>query len=384
VPPSSLTRAVFLVLLAGALAAVAGTVAPSADASPRLRVGVVENAWALNGDPQFFPLARDARVQVLRLNLNWGGPLGVARHRPQDPRNPADRAYDFFRYDRAVLGAQRHGIAVVFTIFGTPRWANGNRNPNVAPRNAADLRNFAYAAAVRYSGEYRRVDGVVLPRVRMWTAWNEPNLRIGLVPQYRKVGKKKWVIQSARDYARICNAIYDGIHATGPGNQVACGVTAPRGNNNPSLHRSSISPLVFLRAMKKAGVRNFDAYAHHPYYGHPSESPSTMPRGPRAVGLANIDVLVREVTRLYGPKRIWLTEYGYQTNPPDRIFGVSWNRQAQYLTQAVAIARRHPRIDLLLWHLMRDEARKDGWQSGLVTAKNQKKPAFFAFQRAAR
>jgi hypothetical protein len=30
------------------------------------------------------------------------------------------------------------------------------------------------------------------------------------------------------------------------------------------------------------------------------------------------------VTRLYGNKRIWITEYGYQTNPPDEFFGVSW------------------------------------------------------------
>ena len=42
----------------------------------------------------------------------------------------------------------------------------------------------------------------------------------------------------------------------------------------------------------------------------------------------------REVTRLYGNKRIWITEYGYQTNPPDRLFGVCWRNQARYLTQA--------------------------------------------------
>ena len=49
------------------------------------------------------------------------------------------------------------------------------------------LREFAYAAATRYSGTYVRADGVVLPRVRYWTAWNEPNLQIGLIPQWRRV-----------------------------------------------------------------------------------------------------------------------------------------------------------------------------------------------------
>ena len=61
------------------------------------------------------------------------------------------------------------------------------------------------------------------------------------------------------------------------------------------------------------------------------------------------------MTRLYGNKRIWITEYGYQTNPPDPIFGVSWKKQAAYLTQAFAIARKNPRIDMMLWFLLKDE-----------------------------
>src|SRR5687767_5003241 len=139
--------------------------------------------------------------------------------------------------------------------------------------------------------------------------------------------------------------------------------------------------------MKKAGATRFDAYAHHPYYGAPTETPSTPPppgkRGaaPTAVTLGNIGVLIREVTRLYGNKRIWITEYGYQTNPPDRIFGVTFTQQSRYLTQAYGIARRHPRIDMFLWFLLRDERREAGWQSGLLTAAGRKKPAFGAFQR---
>jgi hypothetical protein len=142
--------------------------------------------------------------------------------------------------------------------------------------------------------------------------------------------------------------------------------------------------------MKAGGAVGFDAYAHHPYYGRPSETPSTKPTNgtgngaATAVTLGNIDVLVREVTRLYGNKRIWITEYGYQTNPPDRIFGVSFQNQARYLTQAYGIAKRHPRIDMFLWFLLRDERRPaadEGWQSGLVMADGKRKPAFVAFQR---
>ena len=76
--------------------------------------------------------------------------------------------------------------------------------------------------------------------------------------------------------------------------------------------------------------------------------------GPRAVGLGNIDTLISEVTRLYGRKPLWITEYGYQTKPPDELFGVSWKKQAEYLRQAYEIARANPRIDLFTWFLLKD------------------------------
>jgi hypothetical protein len=282
-----------------------------------------------------------------------------------------------------VIGASALGVRVVFAIVGTPGWANGGARPAVAPRNAARLKEFAYAAAFRYSGTYVRADGVTLPAVQHWIAWNEPNLRLGLIPQYRRV-KGRLVIASARDYARICNAIYDGVHGTLlRGERVACGATAPRGNNTLRVRRPSVSPLAFLRAMKRAGARRFDAYAHHAYHGTPSETPSTKPRGRTAVTLANIDALGRELTRLYGRKRIWITEYGYETFPPDGAFGVSWPLQARYLEGAFSLARRHPRIDMLVWFLLRDEARLKGWQSGLLAASGAQKPAYRAFQRMA-
>jgi hypothetical protein len=355
--------------------------APPAAAAPGLQVGVVDHALALGHPEELAPSLRDLGAQVIRVNLYWGGKFRVPRTKPKDGTDPADRAYDWGPYDRVVLEAERAMTEVAFTIFGTPPWANGGRPPNRPPRDAERLEDFAYAAATRYSGFYERDDGTVLPRVKLWIAWNEPNIPLGLVPQWRRVGRR-WVVQSARDYARICNAIYEGVHFTLlKGQKVACGVTAPRGNNAPRRKRPSVSPLAFLRAMKAAGARTFDAYAHQPYYGSPTESPSTRPPGPHAITLANIDRLVREVTRLYGRKRIWITEYGYETGPPDFSFGVSWALQAKYLTQAFNIARIHPRIDLMLWFLVHDEYRIEGWQSGLVSDAGQRKPAFAAFRQ---
>ena len=104
--------------------------------------------------------------------------------------------------------------------------------------------------------------------------------------------------------------------------------------------------------------------------------------GGSAVTLGNINTLISLVNKLWGKKRIWITEYGWQTNPPDHFFGVSFARQAAYVRQSFAIARANPRIDMLIWFMLRDDTNLQiGWQSGLLTANGRKKPAFSAFAR---
>jgi hypothetical protein len=374
--------------VAAVAATAVGLGAQSATSSARMLVGVYDEPHTLYGEPDFyFPILKELRAQVLRVNIYWGGKFGVAKSRPFDASDPADPAYEWGLYDRLVNYASQYGVRVLFSVYGTPSWENGGAGLNHAPKNPQDLQDFAFAAAIRYSGTYPGDGGRILPAVNLWLAWNEPNNPVFLSPQYRRV-KGKWTIQSASDYARICAAIYAGVHATTlEGEQVACGATAPRGNNNPRSSRPSVSPVAFLRALKGAGLKQFDAYAHHPYYGSPGETPTTPPRGGKkatAVTLGNIGTLISELTRLYGKKPLWLTEYGYQTNPPDRQFGVSWARQAKYVTQAFAIARRNPRITMMLWFMLKDEPILNGWQSGFLTAQGKQKPSFDAFRKVPR
>jgi hypothetical protein len=367
----------------GCLAAMLAVAAGPAEASDRFELGIADTAEVLEQPDRAWPLLSQLGPSVIRVTLYWGSVRGVARRRPTDGVDPADPAYDWRLYDRTVLEADKRGIGVVFQIWGTPGWANGGNPPNRAPRNPVHLQAFAYAAAKRYSGSYERSDGRTLPAVRQWIAWNEPNLRLGLVPQWRRVGRK-WVPQSAYDYADICTAISNGVHMTLiKSEQVACGATAARGNNNPRAHWQSVAPLGFMQAMRRAGVAHIDAYAHHAYSGGPKEAPWTKPRNPTALTLGNLPTLVKAVTRLWGKKPIWISEYGYETNPPDSTFGVSSNTQARYLTSAVQITRKNPRVDMLMWFLLRDEARFRGWQSGLVSSKNVIKPAYWAFQKQA-
>ncbi len=364
--------------------------APTAGASKYIKKGIYDDAQILYGNPdKVFPTLRDLGTQLIRVNLWWGGPNGVATRRPANASSPSDPAYNWSPYDRAIRYAHAYGVEPIFTIIGTPAWANQNKGWNSTPAKISDLTAFATAAARRYSGTFKLPDGST-GRVKSWIAWNEPNNPVFLKPQFVRAGGK-WVIQSAKDYAKICNAVVAGVKRVNSGNMVACGVTSPRGNNQPGTIRSSVSPLAFLRAMKLAGARGFDAYAHHPYYGAPAETPLTKPplgkRGQpaTAVTLGNFDLLVKELTRLYGNMRIWVTEYGYQTNPPDRVYGVSLKNQATYMQQAWNKVAANPRVDVFIWFLLTDERRIDqGWQSGLYTVAGKAKPSRVVFKRLTR
>ena len=351
----------------------------SASASSSMLLGLFDDAVTLDPSTNNFPLLASLHVEVVRMTLTWGGPGGVANRRPAHPADPSDPAYDWARYDQAVERANDAGIRLLLTVVGTPPWANGGKPPQYAPTSASTLRAFAAAAAQRYSGTFLdTATGTILPRVDLWLAWNEPNNPVFLLPQFARV-HGRWTMAAAAAYARICNAVYAGVHAAGGPEQVACGATAPRGNNDPTASRPSTTPLAFLRAVKKLGLRTFDAWADHPYYGNPSETPASSQASGGVIELGNIDTLIATVTDLYGDKPLWITEYGYQTNPPDAIFGVSWREQAAYLRQAYELARANPRIDLFTWFLLRDNPSPGGWQSGLMTANGEKKPSFAVF-----
>ena len=366
--------------------------------SSHLLVGINDEAFTLYGDPTTaFATLRTLKAQVIRVNLYWGGSKwGVANKKPADPTDPGDPAYNWSLYDRLVRYATQYKMKVLFSILFTPAWANGGQAGNVPPTNASDLQKFAAAAAERYSGLFspptwqqdpnNATSALPLPKVTMWTAWNEPNNPIWLFPQYKRVNGS-WVVWSAFQYAKICNAVYNGVHSPdlGPiaGEQVACGVTGPKGNDAPGTSRASVDPLTFLGQAKQFGMKRFDVYAHHPYADAGVESPTFVPTGAHArrVQLGNINLLLSKLTSLYGPKHLWITEYGYQTNPPNRsIFGVPWATQAKDMSQAYSIARANPRIDMMLWFLVRDDPSVSGWQSGLETASGTHKPSWNVFR----
>ena len=327
----------------GVCLVVAVVCAQGAQASPYVRYGIQDDAWL-----QWGPGTLDQRLakldsmgaDVVRFTVDW---------RSVEPRRGV---YDWSTVDPILDGLHEHGIAPLVTLYGTPGWANGGESENWAPASGSTFAAFASAAAKRY------------PFVRLWTIWNEPNQRRWLRPT------------SPRVYVqRLLNPAYSAIHRASPHSQVAGGVTAPRGNTG------GVSPLDWVAGMKAAHAR-LDAYAHNPYPLAPHETPVAGGCGHcTTVTLSTIGRLLSAVRKDFGPgTRIWLAEYGYQTNPPDRFLGVSYANQARYLAEAALRAYELPRVDLLIHYLVEDEPDVARWQSGLLTTHDIAKPAYQAFR----
>ncbi len=76
-----------------------------------------------------------------------------------------------------------HGLQVLLNITFAPTWAEGagrpaSARPGTWRPDPAQFASFATAAARRYDGHFPDPlqPGAILPRVRYWQAWNEPNL----------------------------------------------------------------------------------------------------------------------------------------------------------------------------------------------------------------
>jgi hypothetical protein len=335
-----------LVLLLALLSGLAS--AGRAAASPNAAFGIQDDAWLAYGQgsvTQRVATLQSLGVRLARFTLRWDK---IAPSRPADPRNPSDPAYAWGVYDEVLRALHAHGITALVTLYGSPRWAGGGA-PNALPR--IGFGDFAYAAAKRF------------PWVRMWTVWNEPNGRTFSLP-----------VSPSLYVQRVLNPAYVQLHRASRANIVAGGVTSPRATP------SGMSPLAFMQGMKAAHAR-LDAYAQNPYPVSRGETPfrSTCSHC-TVMTMANLSQVRADVTRYFGSRvPLWLTEYGYQTNPPDRLLGVSYALQARYIGEAALHVWEQPGANVLIQFLVRDEPSLGGWQSGLLTAEGAQKPSYHAF-----
>jgi hypothetical protein len=356
----------------------AATVAPSlATAKPRMLVGVQDDP-TLRWRPDrkaAFRVAQKANVGIVRTTVYWSR---IAETRPRNGANPFDRAYRFADLDEFVRNAGTHGMEVMLTIWGTPKWANHGAGQNHAPSKLSDLRDFARALANRYNGRHAG-----FPFVRYYTVWNESNLGLFLSPQYNPRTKKPI---APRIYAGIYRAAYAGIKAGNPRALVGIGETSARGRDRflgAQGVQETESPGRFAKRL--AGQRprlKFDAWSHHPYPTNLRQRPTQRVRWPN-VTLTQVPRFADRLGQWFHRKSvpIWITEYGYQTRPAEPG-GVTTGQQAAYLTQAMRFAAGDPNVEMFIWFILRDDPTSE-WKSGLVSRNGVKKPSYAAFARGA-
>lgn len=366
-----------------------------------------------------------------------------------DPRFYGQTRWD--RYDRIVALAAKHGLGLIFSLTSpAPIWATGvpeDGRDDVEDSwepNPADFKDFATAVGRRYSGQWRDESqqpsllpllppqstfGPPLPRVDFWSIWNEPNHGGWLTPQWRRdPAGKRLIPASPRIYRGLANAAVEGLRASGhDGDQILLGETAPRGSADAGPTRG-LRPLRFLRELFCLGTRYrpytgtsaelrgcpaapdasafvasnpglfaVTGFAHHPYS---LETPPRVRDGNRDdAALSGTRRLIATLDRSYASwgqgtrLPIWMTEYGYQTDPPDPTIGIPWSRQADWLDEATYLAYREPRVASMAQFLLVDDGpirrfdAKDPrywgtFQSGLLAGDGKRKPAYFSFQRA--
>jgi hypothetical protein len=166
-------------------------------------------------------------------------------------------------------GLRAHHITTLITICGSPGWANGGQGQNFMP-----TRGFGnFAAARRY------------PWVRLWTAWNEPNLRTFAAP-----------VSPSLYVKHVLNPAWAALHRANRANRVAGGVTSPR--RTPS----GMAPTTFAEGMRRAHAR-LDAYAANPFPTSRNETPFHDPcRHCQTLTMARPGKIRRLVTRLWGAR----------------------------------------------------------------------------------
>lgn len=335
----------------------------------------------------------------VRITAGWSeiAPGGNRARRPDfDATDPA--AYDdgaWEAVDRAVKATVAAGMRPMIDVaFWAPRWAverplPGDVNQRWKPM-PADFGDFVEAAARRYDGTFED-----LPAVRMWGTWNEPNNPTFLLPQWERRGGEL-APESPHVYRELHNAAYAAVKAADPDNVVLIGNLTSRGDS-PGVQRL-MAPLMFTRelACVDAGLRPLrrpecadfeplraDGFAHHPYsYRQPPSEPSADPEEVRMGDLdrlSNLLALLAERGRIEGRLPLYLTEFGYESNPP-AARGVDLATQARWISDATAIAHSRPDVRMHAQFLLTDVEPTALFQTGLQFADGSAKPALAAFR----
>jgi hypothetical protein len=360
----------------------------------------------------------------VRLTASWSTLAPKPRRKRAPDFDAADPdAYpreSWIHLDRAVKATVAAGLEPQIDVaFFAPRWAVKRKTKTETGREPRErwipdpkaFGRFAAALASRYSGSHRdpaQADER-LPAVRTWTTWNEPNHPAFLLPQWRRRGGR-WVPQSPDTYRPMHMRAYRAIKRVSSKNDVLIsGSAAARGGKRGPM--GAVPPLRFLRELACVDRRGrplrrgrcakyrpiaADGYAHHPYsFRTRPDVPSRHRDNVQMADMGRLSRLIGELDRrgrINAPWPIYVTEYGYETNPPDIRRGVTLRRQARWHGLATYMAWRQPEVAQFAQFLLYDispplggrddpEVASESWQTGLYFFDGRpKQPALQAFK----
>ncbi len=346
--------------------AVPGLASPYRAASPEYGMSVFP--WfhpATSG--RDFDLVRQAGFTWAKLLVPW---------RAVQPESRDGFVWD--EADRVVGEARERGLEIVARIDQQPRWARADRTDrNGPPDDPDDLGRFVGAFVDRY-----RV-GSPRGRVRAIEIWNEPNTT--------------WEWGGERpDPARYTLLLWRAYLAA---KRADPSVTVISAGFNPTskLLDNSVPEDEFLRGMYGAGAQAaFDVLGlHAPGYKAPPEMSPEEVRARLDLG-AQPMFSFRRVEQIRaimetqgdGGKQIWLTEFGWTTNPHSDVWWrVDEQTKADYLVRAYAWARQRwaPWIGVMaVWTLPDPDwgiANEQLWYS-IADTDGSPRPAYERLRRA--
>jgi hypothetical protein len=395
-------RSSTLALLCAAFAVIA-FIAPGAGANSRQVTIMQDDALLLRHDADTRARTLDEMdelgADVVKVQVYWNEIAPRGRRKPTGFDAADPEAYAWGAYDDAVQGIVARGMRPLLALGNrAPDWATARRSryPGTYRPSAREFGLFARAAGERYSGSYGG-----LPRVSLWSVWNEPNLFSWLAPQRARDGTPI----SPTIYRKLYLAGYGGLRATGHGDDtILLGELMPLGAGSPR----KVPPLEFLREVACldrryrpyrgraargrdcAGVGQIptSGVAHHPYT--PGEG--IHARGKRdEAPIADLGRLTRTVDAIARrgrlPRRlpVWITEFGFQTDPPDP-FQFAIRRVPGLMDESEWIAFRNRRVRSYSQYSLRDDPprpsgnrflRYSSFQMGLRFDDGRKKPGVY-------
>ena len=364
-------------------------------------------------DPAAYPAARwkpydeaiqGAQARGLEVFLNVSGPAPdwavSGKSNPAGVYRPDAAQFGEFvkavgtRYSGSYGGSGGPGVGP-----GGGGGGGGGGGACPIPGIPCDQARAALAAVAGGSGEPAAgsAQAAPLPAVRLWSVWNEPNLPRFLLPQ-RSSNRSRTPV-SPHVYRRLYLAAHAALSQTGHGGDtILIGELLPVGRSSRTT-RSSIRPIEFLRelacvdrryrafkgsAARARGCRGFKALpgsglAFHPYTL--AGGPKVKPRHRDDASISTLSRLTKALDRLSSRKRLvarrmplFLTEFGFQTNPPDRFFGAPLARVAGYMNYSERLTWGNPRVMTYSQYPLVDDGNTAGFQSGLRFADGRAKP----------